>query len=146
MIKRIIIGLFMIATFNSPTAIGSELEDIEKYLDDMLHFQLDFKEQEVRLSNTIDIVSKNLVVNSNDPYLWYLKGRSSMSMLYVHGKIYGNENERHKEMRNQIPVELEKGFAVLVGSDKTVLIGLSGSDGRSSLALIKRNLLSISNL
>jgi len=43
-------------------------------------------------------------------------------------------------------IELENGFAVLVGSDKTVLIGLAGSDGRSSLALIKRNLLSISNL
>ena len=43
-------------------------------------------------------------------------------------------------------IELEKGFAVLVGSAKNVLIGLAGSDGRSSLALLKRNLISISNL
>ena len=43
-------------------------------------------------------------------------------------------------------IELEKGFAVLVGSEKTVLIALAGIDGRSSLALLKRNLISISNL
>ena len=43
-------------------------------------------------------------------------------------------------------IELENGFAVLVGSEKTVLIGLAGLDGRSSLALLKRNLISISNL
>ena len=43
-------------------------------------------------------------------------------------------------------IELENGFAVLVGSEKTVLIGLAGTDGRSSLALLKRNLISISNL
>ncbi|MHA2008419.1 MAG: roadblock/LC7 domain-containing protein [Promethearchaeota archaeon] len=43
-------------------------------------------------------------------------------------------------------IELENGFAVLVGSEKSVLIGLAGMDGRSSLALLKRNLISISNL
>jgi predicted regulator of Ras-like GTPase activity (Roadblock/LC7/MglB family) len=43
-------------------------------------------------------------------------------------------------------IELEKGFAVLVGSKKNTLIALAGSDGRSSLALLKRNLISISNL
>lgn len=43
-------------------------------------------------------------------------------------------------------IELENGFAVLVGSEKNVLIGLAGLDGRSSLGLLKRNLISISNL
>ncbi|MFW9900347.1 MAG: roadblock/LC7 domain-containing protein [Candidatus Thorarchaeota archaeon] len=43
-------------------------------------------------------------------------------------------------------IELEKGYAVLVGSEKSVLIALAGVDGRSSLGLIKRNLISISNL
>ncbi|MFW9824095.1 MAG: roadblock/LC7 domain-containing protein [Candidatus Thorarchaeota archaeon] len=43
-------------------------------------------------------------------------------------------------------IELEDGFAVLVGSEKSTLIALAGSDGRSSLALLKRNLISISNL
>jgi len=43
-------------------------------------------------------------------------------------------------------IELERGFAVLVGSEKNTLIALAGSDGRSSLALLKRNLISISNL
>jgi predicted regulator of Ras-like GTPase activity (Roadblock/LC7/MglB family) len=41
-------------------------------------------------------------------------------------------------------IELEQGFAVLVGSDKTVLIALAGMDGKSSLSLLKRNLFSIS--
>lgn len=43
-------------------------------------------------------------------------------------------------------IELEEGYAVLVGSEKNVLIALAGVDGRSSLGLIKRNLISISNL
>lgn len=43
-------------------------------------------------------------------------------------------------------IELEGGFAVLVGSEKNVLIALAGVDGRSSLALLKRNLISISTL
>ncbi len=43
-------------------------------------------------------------------------------------------------------IELENGFAVLVGSEKNTLIALAGMDGRSSLALLKRNLISISNL
>ncbi|MFW9874966.1 MAG: hypothetical protein ACFFG0_17810, partial [Candidatus Thorarchaeota archaeon] len=43
-------------------------------------------------------------------------------------------------------IELEKGYAVLVGSKNNVLIALAGVDGRSSLGLLKRNLISISNL
>ena len=43
-------------------------------------------------------------------------------------------------------IELNEGFAVLVGSTKTVLIALAGSDGMASLGLLKRNLISISNL
>lgn len=43
-------------------------------------------------------------------------------------------------------IELDDGYAVMVGSDKNVLIALAGLDGRSSLGLLKRNLLSISNL
>jgi predicted regulator of Ras-like GTPase activity (Roadblock/LC7/MglB family) len=43
-------------------------------------------------------------------------------------------------------IELEEGFAVLVGSEKTVLIALAGPDGKASLGLLKRNLISISNL
>ncbi|MFX1393387.1 MAG: hypothetical protein ACFFAH_07415 [Promethearchaeota archaeon] len=43
-------------------------------------------------------------------------------------------------------IELENGFAVLVGSKKTVLIALAGIDGKASLGLLKRNLISISNL
>ena len=43
-------------------------------------------------------------------------------------------------------IELNEGFAVLVGSDKLVLIALAGLDGKSSMSLLKRNLISISNL
>ena len=43
-------------------------------------------------------------------------------------------------------IELDNGYAVLVGSDKTLLIALAGLDGRSSLGLLKKNLSSISNL
>jgi predicted regulator of Ras-like GTPase activity (Roadblock/LC7/MglB family) len=47
------------------------------------------------------------------------------------------------ELRNTT-IELEEGFAVLVGSEKTVLIALTGPDGRASLGLLKRNLINIS--
>ncbi len=40
-------------------------------------------------------------------------------------------------------IELEEGFAVLVGSDELVLIALAGADGGASLGLLKRNLISI---
>ncbi|MFX1572687.1 MAG: roadblock/LC7 domain-containing protein [Promethearchaeota archaeon] len=43
-------------------------------------------------------------------------------------------------------IELQKGFAVLVGSKDLLLIGLAGLDGKASLGLLKRNLISISNL
>ncbi|MFW9949502.1 MAG: roadblock/LC7 domain-containing protein [Candidatus Thorarchaeota archaeon] len=41
-------------------------------------------------------------------------------------------------------IELEKGYAVLVGSDTTILIALAGLDGKSSLSLLKRHLIAIS--
>jgi len=40
-------------------------------------------------------------------------------------------------------IELDEGFAVLVGSEALILIALAGLDGRSSLSLLKRNLISI---
>ena len=40
-------------------------------------------------------------------------------------------------------IELENGFAVLVGSDELVLIAIAGADGGASLGLLKRNLMSI---
>ena len=43
-------------------------------------------------------------------------------------------------------IELDDGFAVLVGSEKTVLIAFAGADGMASIGLLKRNLISISNL
>ncbi len=43
-----------------------------------------------------------------------------------------------------VTIELEEGYAVLVGSDKIVLIALAGIDGQASLGLLKRNLISIS--
>ncbi|MBD3197613.1 MAG: hypothetical protein GF317_21340 [Candidatus Lokiarchaeota archaeon] len=43
-------------------------------------------------------------------------------------------------------VEFENGYAVLVGSESLILIALAGLDGRASLGLLKRNLISISKL
>lgn len=43
-------------------------------------------------------------------------------------------------------IEFENGFAVIVGSEKMVLIALVGVDGKASLGLLKRNLSSIVNL
>ena len=43
-------------------------------------------------------------------------------------------------------IELENGYAVIVGSDTGILIALAGLDGKASLSLLRRNLVSISNL
>jgi len=42
-------------------------------------------------------------------------------------------------------VELSEGFAVLAGSEEILLIALAGLDGKASLSLLKRNLISILN-
>ncbi len=52
-----------------------------------------------------------------------------------------------KGMLKTTTIEMEDGFAVLVGGpNKKVLIALAGQDGKASLGLLKRNLISISNL
>ncbi len=43
-------------------------------------------------------------------------------------------------------IELEDGYIVTISSDKGILIAIAGLDGKASLALLKRNLISISNL
>ena len=43
-------------------------------------------------------------------------------------------------------IELEDGYGVIVSSDNGILIALAGLDGKASLSLLKRNLISISNL
>ncbi|TFG07317.1 MAG: hypothetical protein EU539_05290 [Promethearchaeota archaeon] len=55
-------------------------------------------------------------------------------------------NDIGKGSLKNTTIELDKGFAVLVGSKKLVLIALTGLDGGASLGLLKRNLIAISNL
>ncbi len=43
-------------------------------------------------------------------------------------------------------LELEDGYAVVVSSGNGILIALAGLDGKASISLLKRNLISISNL
>lgn len=43
-------------------------------------------------------------------------------------------------------IDLESGYAVIVKSDAILLIALAGLDGKASLSLLKRNLISISKI
>ncbi len=43
-------------------------------------------------------------------------------------------------------IDLESGYAVVVKSDAILLIALAGLDGKASLSLLKRNLISISKI
>ena len=43
-------------------------------------------------------------------------------------------------------IDLESGYAVIVKSDAIILIALAGLDGKASLSLLKRNLISISKI
>ncbi len=62
-------------------------------------------------------------------------------------KIIQDSNELGKDIGKgslkATTIELDNGYAVLVGSDETILICLTGIDGKASLALLKRNLISI---
>lgn len=43
-------------------------------------------------------------------------------------------------------IDLESGYAIIVKSDAIILIALAGLDGKASLTLLKRNLISISKI
>ncbi|TKJ22626.1 MAG: hypothetical protein CEE42_12750 [Promethearchaeota archaeon Loki_b31] len=43
-------------------------------------------------------------------------------------------------------IDLKSGYAVIVKSDAIILIALAGLDGKASLSLLKRNLISISKI
>jgi len=43
-------------------------------------------------------------------------------------------------------IDLESGYAIIVKSDTIILIALAGLDGKASLTLLKRNLISISKI
>ena len=81
-------------------------EEVEKYLDDMLSYQLDFKKQEKKLSDVIIDISDQLAKDNENPYLWYLKGRSSFSAIYAFDKT----NERYDKYKELISIEFEKAL------------------------------------
>ena len=116
---------------------------------------VDKKVLEQKLAELMDIVPETEGLIAADANGKVLVGQTITDM--DHGKIAkacaaivkdSNNlgNDIGKGGLKTTTIELENGFAVLVGSAKNILIALAGSDGRSSLALLKRNLISISNL
>lgn len=116
---------------------------------------VDKKALEKKLAELMDMVPETEGLIAADPNGKVIIGQTLTDM--DHGKIAKACAAIIKDSDNlgkdigkgglkTTTIELEKGFAVLVGSQKTVLIALAGIDGRSSLALLKRNLISISNL
>jgi predicted regulator of Ras-like GTPase activity (Roadblock/LC7/MglB family) len=55
-------------------------------------------------------------------------------------------NDIGKGSLKNTTITLDDGFAVLVGSEKVILIALAGTEAKASLGLLKRNLISISKL
>jgi len=116
---------------------------------------VDKKVLEQKLAELMDIVPECEGLIAADPNGKVLIGQTITDM--DHGKIakaciaiIKDSNTLGKDTGKgglkTTTIELENGFAVLVGSEKHTLIALAGTDGRSSLALLKRNLISISNL
>ncbi len=114
------------------------------------------KELEKKLAELMDIVPECEGLIAADSQGKVIVGQTITEM--DHGKIAkacaaiikdSNKlgNDIGKGGLKTTTIELENGFAVLVGgSDKNVLIALAGLDGKASLGLLKRNLISISNL
>lgn len=116
---------------------------------------VDKKKLEQKLAELMDIVPECEGLIAADSTGKVIIGQTITEM--DHGKIakacaaiINDSNNLGKDIEKgalkTTTIELEKGFAVLVGSEKIVLIGLAGLDGRSALALLKRNLMTISNL
>jgi predicted regulator of Ras-like GTPase activity (Roadblock/LC7/MglB family) len=116
---------------------------------------VDKKKLEQKLAELMDIVPECEGLIAADPTGKVIIGQTITEM--DHGKIAKACAAIIKDSNNlgididkgalkTTTIELEKGFAVLIGSEKTILIAIAGPDGRSSLSLIKRNLIAISNL
>jgi len=116
---------------------------------------VDKKVLEQKLAELMDIVPETEGLIAADPNGKVLIGQTITEMDHAKiakacATIIKDSNNLGKDIGKgslrTTTIELEKGYAVLVGSEKSVLIALAGVDGRSSLGLIKRNLISISNL
>ncbi len=99
-------AVFVIVMIYWSSAFGKNLTEIEVYLDEMLSFQLNFDEEKERLSGTIDVISEKLTQNPQDPYLWYLKGRSSLALVYV----LSQQDSQYKAVRNRVATEYKKAL------------------------------------
>ena len=114
------------------------------------------KELEKKLAELMDIVPECEGLIAADSQGKVIVGQTITEM--DHGKIAkacaaiikdSNNlgNDIGKGGLKTTTIELKNGFAVLVGgSDKNILIALAGLDGKASLGLLKRNLISISKL
>ena len=103
----------------------------ESYLDQISRGHIDYKQYEEPLNEAINQINEELVNNEEDPYLWYLKGRSSFAALKIHGALYGRKDADYKMLQEHIPVEFKKALAlnkdikVLTGGQ---LMNMLGSD------------------
>ena len=113
------------------------------------------KEIEQKLAELMDMVPECEGLIAADPSGKVIVGQTITEMNHAKiakagAQILNDSNNLGKDIgkgtiKNTI-VELEEGYAVLVGSEKVVLIALAGIDCRASLGLLKRNLISISKL
>ncbi len=104
--KKILTSIFVVIMVYWSSVFGGNLTDIEKYFNEMLSFQLNFEEEGDRLSGFIRDISKRLVEKPKDPYLWYLKGRSSLALVYVLDK----KDSQYETVRNRVAAEYEKAL------------------------------------
>ena len=110
---------------------------------------------EPKLAELMDAVAECEGLIAADPEGNVIIGQTITEM--DHGKIASECASILKDSQNlanginkgsirNTTIELENGFAIIVGSEKIVLIALVGIDGKASLGLLKRNLTSIVNL
>ena len=96
----------------SASILAFEGNKIEKYLDAIIRGHVNFKEYEKPLSETIKIIEQQLKKENNNPFLWYLKGRSTFAALTIRSVIYGIKDKRYKELQKILPNEYEKALAL----------------------------------
>ncbi len=104
--KKFLTSIFFVIIVYWSPVFGEDFIDMERYLDEMLSFQLNFKEERERLSGVIEDISERLADNPKDPYLWYLKGRSSLALVYVLEK----NDSQYETVRNRVAAEYRQAL------------------------------------
>ncbi len=129
--KYLMLFICVFLLFDANAVFAFDAEEIERYLDEVNSGHVDHKSHEKTLKKTTKLIERELGKSKTDPYLWYLKGRSSFGALKIRGVLNGRKGTEYKTLQKLIPTEyknaLELNEVTSVLNEKQ-LMNMIGSD------------------